>query len=101
MPAPAEAGSQKFRIFETRQFLRDLARLGPAVGERLRAKLRAHVYPRLRESPRSGPNVKRLRNWEPPTWRYRVGDWRFFYEIDDRTATVFMIAADDRKEAYR
>ncbi len=58
-------------------------------------------YPALRNNPRRGPNIKRLKNWEPPTWRYRVGDWRFFYEIDDRRRLVFMTAADHRKQAYR
>jgi hypothetical protein len=31
---------------------------------------------RLIENPYLGPAVKRLENWDPPTWRYRVGDWR-------------------------
>ncbi len=88
-------------IFETRQFSFDLARLGPAVQKRLEAKLRKSVYPILRENPFSGPNIKRLKNWEPPTWRYRVGDWRFFYEVDEKHKIVFMTVADHRKDAYR
>lgn len=47
-----------------------------------------------------GPNIKKLRNWKPPTWRYRVGDWRFFYEIDEQEKTVYLIAAYHRGEAY-
>ncbi len=90
-----------YRIFETRQFLRDLGRLGPAAQMRLEAKLREHVYPILRGNPHFGPHIKRLRNWEPPTWRYRVGDWRFFYEIDERDRVVSMVAADHRRQAYR
>jgi mRNA interferase RelE/StbE len=90
-----------YRIFETRQFLRDLARLGPAAQKRLEAKLREHVYPILCENPRFGPHIKRLKHWEPPTWRYRVGDWRFFYEIDATDRVVFMTAAHHRREAYR
>ena len=90
-----------YRIFETRQFLRDLARLGPAARKRLETKLRQHVYPLLRDNPHFGPSIKRLKNWEPPTWRYRVGDWRFFYEIDEQERVVSMTAADHRREAYR
>ena len=101
MPETAKGGSSPFRIFETQQFSRDLARLGPAAQKRIEVKLRDYVYPGLRENPYFGPNIKRLKNWEPATWRYRVGDWRFFYEIDDRQRLVFMIAADHRKEAYR
>lgn len=93
--------SPGYSVFETRQFLRDLARLGPAAKRRLEAKLREHVYLALRQSPHFGPNIKQLRNWEPPTWRYRVGDWRFFYEINERHRLVLMTAADHRREAYR
>ena len=94
-------GSSAYSIFATRQFLRDLAKLGSAAQGRLEAKLRQHVYPALRENPRFGPNIKRLKNWEPPTWRYRVGKWRFFYEINEERRIVFITAADHRKEAYR
>jgi mRNA interferase RelE/StbE len=93
--------SSRYKIFETRQFLRDLERLGPAAQKRLEAKLRKHVYPILAENPHFGPNIKRLKNWESPTWRYRVGDWRFFYEIDETQRLVFMTVADHRRQAYR
>ena len=102
MPKGEEADSfQPFRIFETRRFLTDLAGLGSAAQNRLEAKLRDYVYPILRRSPHSGSNIKQLNNWDPPTWRYRVGDWRFFYEIDEIHRIVFMTAADHRKDAYR
>jgi mRNA interferase RelE/StbE len=102
MPESAKAGSSpRFRIFEARQFSKDLASFGPAVRARLEARLHDHIYPILRENPYGGPNIKRLKNWEPPTWRYRVGDWRFFYEIDATEKIVFLVAADHRKQAYR
>ncbi len=93
--------SEPYRIFETRQFLRDLAELGSPAQKRLEAKLREHVYPILRANPHTGPNIRRLKNREPPTWRYRVGDWRFFYEIDETRRMVLMTVADHRKQAYR
>jgi len=96
------AGSfEPLRVFETHRFLRDLSGLGEAAQKRIEAKLRDHVYPILRQNPYSGANIKRLKNWDPPTWRYRVGDWRFFYEIDEKQRIVFMTAADHRREAYR
>jgi len=102
VPESAKAGSSPpFRIFATRQFSKDLASLGPAVRVLLEAKLRDHIYPVLSENPDWGPNMKRLKNWEPPTWRYRVGDWRFFYEIDATERIVFLVAADHRKHPYR
>lgn len=102
MPGSAKGGSSPpYRIFETRQFLRDLRKLGESGQQRLEAKLLEYVYPQLRENPHFGPNLKRLKDWEPPAWRCRIGDWRFFYEIDEYRRTVFMIAADHRKSAYR
>lgn|SRR5262247_701024 len=99
----AERGgsSDPFRIFQTRQFLADLAGLGITPQKRIETKLRDYIYPILRDNPYFGPNIRRLKNWDPPTWRYRVGDWRFFYEIDEKQRIVFMTAADHRKEAYR
>ena len=93
--------SRPYRIFESDQFLRDLGQLGAAAQARLEAKLREHVYPVLRENPHFGPHIKRLKSWEPPMWRYRVGEWRFFYQVDDTQGIVFMAVADHRKEAYR
>ncbi|MGA3324190.1 MAG: type II toxin-antitoxin system RelE/ParE family toxin [Terriglobia bacterium] len=102
MPNGEEAGSSPtYRIFETRTFLADLANLGSVAQNRLQTKLRDHVYPILRQTPHSGLNIKRLKNLDPPTWRYRIGDWRFFYEIDEKQHIVFMLAADHRKEACR
>lgn len=102
MRAAAGGGSSRlFKIFETRRFVKDLARLGSAGEGRMEAKLRDFVYPILRDNPYFGPNIKRLKNWEPPAWRYRIGDWRFFYETDDERRVVFMTAADHRSEAYR
>jgi mRNA-degrading endonuclease RelE of RelBE toxin-antitoxin system len=78
-----------------------LANLGSVAQKRLQTKIRGYVYPSLCQTPHSGPNIKRLKNWDPPTWRYGVGDWRFFYEIDEKQRIVLMTAADHRKEAYR
>ena len=102
MPENAKAGSSPpFRIFATRQFSKDLATFGPAVRIRIEARLREYVYPILPQNPHFGPNIKRLKNWELPTWRYRVGEWRFFYEVDEIEKIVFLVAADHRKQAYR
>ena len=90
-----------YRVFETRQFQRDMEALGPDIRGRLEKKLRSHVYSHLAGSPRFGPNVKRLQGLDPPTWRYRIGDWRFFFAIDDAKQIVSMLAADHRSRVYR
>jgi len=96
-----EAGSlTDFRIFETDQFQRDLRKLTLAGHARIVKKLRAVVYPQLRSHPHHGPNIRKLKEMEPETWRYRVGAWRFFYEIDESKRVVSMTAAAHRGAAY-
>ena len=90
----------KFKIFETDQFIEDLSADFKGRGEKIREKLLNYVYPQLRESPYFGKNIKKLKNYNPDTWRYRIGDYRFFYEIDEKESIVYMTAADARKDSY-
>ena len=90
-----------YRIFETAAFRRDLTRLGETPERRLREALRRRLLPVLRATPRQAPTAARLRDWEPATWRVRIGPWRVFYQIDDAERIVFLPAADHRKDAYR
>ena len=101
MPS-SEKGSllANFRIFETTQFLKDLEQDFRGQQVRIRQKLASYVYPQLRGNPFFGKNIKKLRNFVPETWRYRIGDYRFFYTIDERAHWVMMIAADHRGQAY-
>ena len=50
--------------------------------------------------PHFGSNIKKLKDFTPDTWRYRIGAWRFFYEIDEEEKVAFMIAASHRSSAY-
>jgi len=59
------------------------------------------VYPQIREEPHFGPNVKKLRGYDPDTWRYRVGRYRIFYTIDEDDNVVLLLTAAQRKDAYR
>ncbi|MFA5859187.1 MAG: type II toxin-antitoxin system RelE/ParE family toxin [Elusimicrobiota bacterium] len=89
-----------YRIFETTQFIDDLGQDFSGQQDRIKRKLRAYVYPQLKQNPYFGKNIKKLTNYTPETWRYRIGDNRFFYEIDNGKKIVFMIAADSRQGAY-
>jgi len=90
----------EYRIFETKQFAKDLREISKAGHAPLAEKLRSTVYPQLRQHPRFGRNIRKLKGYTPDTWRYRIGAWRFFYEIDDEERTVFMTAASHRGSAY-
>lgn len=91
----------RYKVFETKNFLQNVREIAPQRFAPLEQKLRLFVYPQLREEPHFGPQIKKLRDWQPPTWRYRIGDWRFFYQINEKEKLVFMTAAHHRKEAYR
>jgi mRNA interferase RelE/StbE len=90
----------RYRIFEAEQFQKDLLRIAKSGHVKVAQKLRDFVYPQLRAHPRFGPNIKKLKGLEPESWRYRIGAWRFFYEIDEDKQIVFMIAASHRSRAY-
>lgn len=92
--------SASYRIFETTQFDDDLAELAKSGRKDLVKKLDRTVYPQLCERPHFGPHIRKLKGYSPETWRYRIGAWRFFYQVDDQEKIVFMIAASHRGSAY-
>lgn len=89
-----------YTIFETHQFLKDLVTLAESGEKHISDKLRTFVYPQLREHPQFGIHTRKLKGFKPDTWRYRIGAWRFFYEIDEAEKIVFMLAASHRSRAY-
>ncbi|MBT3275487.1 MAG: type II toxin-antitoxin system RelE/ParE family toxin [Spirochaetales bacterium] len=44
--------------------------------------------------------MKKLKNYNPDTWRYRVGNYRIFYEIDEEEKIVSNIDISTRQNAY-
>jgi mRNA interferase RelE/StbE len=99
MPA-GDVSLSEYRIFETEQFQEDLRQLARAGRADIVRKLRDVVYPQLARHPHYGPQVRKLKGYTPDTWRYRIGAWRFFYEIDDDEKVVFLTAAAHRGSAY-
>ena len=90
-----------YRVFETDEFKKSNKALTRRSGRSLDRKLIEYVYPQLKQEPHFGPNIKRLQGYDPLTWRYRIGDYRIFYQIDEAEKIVFILTIDDRKEAYR
>ena len=90
----------KYKIFESDQFLSDLDNLPKIYRIGIEKKLREYIYPQLKENPQNGLNIKKLRNYNPETWRYRIGNYRMFYEIDFELMIVVIISIEQRKDAY-
>lgn len=91
----------RYRIFETEGFLEDIQQDFQGRHEKIKRKLVEYVYPQLARSPGYGPHIRKLKGYQPETWRFRIGDYRFFYQIDEAQKIVFLIAVDHRKQSYR
>ncbi len=91
---------RNFRIFETAQFLENLEEEFGSQKERIKRKLTGYVYPQLKQQPYFGKNIKKLRDYKPETWRYRIGNYRLFYEINKNTKVISITAIDLRDKAY-
>ena len=95
-----DASLNNYRIFETKQFQKDLEKIAQSGHMKIAQKLGDFVYPQLRQHPHFGPNIKKLKDFTPETWRYRIGAWRFFYEIEEKDKIIYMVAASHRSSAY-
>ena len=91
----------EFRIFETEEFRKKLDKLPVGVSRFVERKLTEYVYPQLRKDPFLGPNIRKLKGYDPATWRYRIGKFRVFFMVDQTEHIIFMLSVDDRRVAYR
>ena len=101
MPRQAADASSDFRIFETEEFAKKLKKLPVRTSGFIRQKLCDYVYPQLRADPFFGHNIKKLKGYEPATWRYRIGKFRVFFVVDHTERIVSMLSVDDRRDAYK
>ena len=90
-----------YRIFETDEFRKQLAKLSARDAHFIRNKLDRYVCPQLRREPFFGANIRKLRDYSPDVWRYRVGRFRLFYAADDEEHLVYLLTIDLRRDAYR
>ena len=90
-----------YRVFETQGFIEDLEQDFGGRREKILKKLREYVYPQLKINPHFGLNIKKLRDFSPETWRYRIGDYRFFYHVDEDEKIVYMMVAEHRGRSYK
>ncbi|EKD51938.1 MAG: hypothetical protein ACD_62C00154G0005 [uncultured bacterium] len=90
-----------YRIFETRTFQKQLHQALKSGGyKKLDRKIREYVYPLLRAEPHFGMQIKKLKDFDPETYRFRIGDFRLFYSIDEEDKVVVVTAIKLRGSAY-
>jgi mRNA interferase RelE/StbE len=60
----------------------------------------ARCFRRLETELRQGNNVKRLKGEWSGYRRYRVGDWRVIYRVEDASNRVNVLVIAHRREVY-
>ena len=88
-----------YKILETDRFFKKLEKFKNHLDD-IREKLKEYVYPQLKDQPYFGNNIKKLKDYRPETWRYRIGDYRIFYQIDGKEKIVSIVSVETRQDAY-
>ncbi len=91
--------SSRYGIAETDTF-RKAIRKNKAL-DAVYGKVRDVVYPVLRREPHFGPNIKRLKAEFSDFYRYRVGEYRLFYTINEEDTVVIVADLRSRQQSYR
>jgi mRNA interferase RelE/StbE len=71
-----------------------------ANADRPLARKLARCFESLEQTPRSGNNIKKLSGEFSGYLRYRIGDWRVIYRIDDGEKKVVVALIAHRREVY-
>jgi len=87
-------------VFETNEFQKKFRKITKQDESFIERKLTSYVYPQLREEPHHGNNIKKLVDYKPETWRYRIGKYRLFYVVEESEKTIYILSIDMRKYAY-
>jgi mRNA interferase RelE/StbE len=90
--------SNEFKIAETLTFQK---KIESRAYLQYYSRIKENIYPKLRQSPFFGPNIKGLKGEFRYIYRYRIGDYRLFYIIDPEKNMVFILDIIHRKDAYR
>lgn len=76
--------------------VREYKKVDPSVKPKLQSGLDA-----LQGNPLSGPKIKRLKGRLHEYYRYRAGDYRIVYVVDQRAHVVHVDYIQRRKDVYR
>jgi len=90
-----------YRVFLTEEYERSIKKISHSEKDRIGKKVSEYMSPQLKTEPHFGLNIKKLRGYVPEVWRYRIGDFRIFYHIDEIDRIVKILSIDQRKDAYR
>ena len=87
----------RFEIAETETFQRVISKKDIS---KIYNKVKTYVYPQLRINPFFGKNIKKLKGEFKDVYRYRIGEYRLFYQVDEKQILIFIMDIMKRKNAY-
>ena len=88
----------KYKIAETETFSK---KINSNKYKHLYNKILMDVYPILKNNPYYGANIKKLKGDYKEIYRFRIGDYRIFYRIDENESIIFIINIENRKNVYK
>ncbi|MFZ2395734.1 MAG: type II toxin-antitoxin system mRNA interferase toxin, RelE/StbE family [Smithella sp.] len=87
----------RFEIAETETFQRAISKKDIS---KIYNNIKTYVYPQLRINPFFGKNIKKLKGEFKDVYRYRIGEYRLFYQVDEKQILIFIMDIVKRKDAY-
>ena len=85
-----------FKIAETKNF----QKIKKKIGKKTYDKIVNIVYPQLKTNPYFGTNIKKLKGKFEGYYRYRLGNYRLFYLIEDGKVLIVVTDFRHRQNAY-
>ncbi len=86
-----------FEIAETKEFQKNIKKLD----SKIYTKIKNIVYPQLKRNPFYGTNIKKLKGDYEGVYRYRIGNYRLFYVVDDDKIIIVITTISHRKNSYK
>jgi len=87
----------RFEIAETETFQRSISKKEIS---KIYNKIKTYIYPQLRSNPFFGKNIKKLKDEFKDVYRYRIGEYRLFYQVDEKQILIFIMDIMKKKDAY-
>ncbi len=85
-----------FKIAETKNF----QKIKQQIDKKFYDKIVNIVYPQLKSNPYFGTNIKKLKGKFEGYYRYRIGNYRLFYLIEDEKVLIVVTDFRHRQNAY-
>lgn len=86
-----------FKIAQTKEFEKNIKKLDL----KIYTKIKNIVYPQLKKNPFYGTNIKKLKGEYEGLYRYKIGNYRLFYIINNDKIIVIITTISHRQGAYK